>query len=40
MNIDETCIKNINKEKAWLFVAIDIVSRFIFDFLLIFFKAF
>ena len=36
VNIDETCIKNIAKSKAWLSVAVDIASRFIFDFLLIF----
>ena len=36
VNIDETCIKNIAKSNAWLSVAVDMVSRFIFDFLLIF----
>ena len=36
VNIDETCIKNIAKSKSWLSVAVDTVSRFIFDFLLIF----
>jgi len=36
VNIDETCIKNIAKSKAWLSVAVDMVSRFLFDFLLIF----
>ena len=35
-NIDETCIKNIDKRKSWLSVAVDKRSRFIFDFLLIF----
>ena len=36
VNIDEICIKNVSKGKAWLSAAVDIVSRFIFDFLLIF----
>ena len=36
VNIDETCLKNIEKSRAWLSLAVDIISRFIFDFLLIF----
>jgi len=35
-DIGEICIENIIKSKAWLSVAVDMVSRFVFDFLLIF----